>query len=158
EACIGIGDLSRTYPRPRRATQRLRRLAEGANEGAPHPLGTRKSVVFATRSIRARLEKLERSAPAEITRCGEIVRSIPGAADREQSQGCGSLLAACYQGRVTAACLPSSESAHRRPQAWPASHPLRTQLLHPSWRAIALRRSQSLTVPAPASLEPASVR
>src|SRR3954469_12357094 len=64
------------------------------------------------RAIRARLEKLEGSAPAEMSRCGEIVRL--GAADREQSQACGSLLPVYYQSRETEVCLFSSEAAHHR--------------------------------------------
>src|SRR5258708_28870425 len=56
------------------------------------------------RAIRARLEKLEGSAPAEMSRCGEIVRSVLGTADRERSQACGSLLPVYYQSRETAVC------------------------------------------------------
>src|SRR5712675_90819 len=106
------------------------------------------------RAIRARLEKLEGSAPAEMSRCGEIARSLLGVADREQSQACGSLLPAYYQSKETAFCRFSSEAARQRPRAWPAPHPLPTPLLRPSWRAIALRKCHGLTVPTAVSLAP----
>jgi hypothetical protein len=95
-----------------------------------------------------------RSSKGEMSRCGEIVRSVLGAAVREQSQACGSLLPVYYQSRETAVCLFSSEAPHHRPRARPAPHPLPTPLLRPSYRAIALRKCQGLTVPTAVSLVP----
>jgi hypothetical protein len=106
------------------------------------------------RAICARLEKLEGTAPAEMSRSGEKVRSLLGAADRERSQACGSLLPVYYQNRGTAVCPFSSEPPHHRPRARLAPHPLPTPLLRLSWRAIALRKCQRLTVSAAVSLVP----